>query len=304
MRAAGRAMEIDQLRTFLAVHEHGSFSRAAEAVHLSQSTVSFQIKALETAVGSRLLDRRGGRVRPTDTGRLLRRYAQRIVSLREEALARTRAEEEGQAGRITIAASTIPAEYLLPPALARLRRTHPGVQVVVQVSDSRRAGLALLAQECDLALVGSRLRDRRLVCAPFAEDEVLLVGPSPNPFAPSGRLGPKQLARVPLVLREEGSGTREAVAAILARRDAAGGAAPAAVQVGSTEAAKRCVLAGLGLTFISRRAVADELAAGRLRAVAVPGTPVRRTFHAARLRAVTPSAAARAFWDVLVRKNR
>src|SRR5262245_11822840 len=111
-------MDIDQLRTFLAVLDHGSFSHAAEARGIGQSTVSFHVKALETSVGAKLLDRRGGQVRPTATGNVLRRYALRIVSLRDEALARLRAEESGQVGRLTIAASTIPAEHLLPPVLA------------------------------------------------------------------------------------------------------------------------------------------------------------------------------------------
>src|SRR5438128_1730390 len=103
-------MEIDQLCTFLAVLEHGNFSRAAESLRLGQSTVSFHIKALESAVGARLIDRGGRGVRPTAAGRLLRRYATRLVALRDEALARLRTEEKGESGHLVIAASTIPAE--------------------------------------------------------------------------------------------------------------------------------------------------------------------------------------------------
>ena len=103
-------MEIDQLRTFLSVLDHGGFSRAAEALRVGQSTVSFHVKALETAVGARLLDRRRGRVRATPAGRLLARYALKLVALRDEALARLRDEEAGERGRVRVAASTIPAE--------------------------------------------------------------------------------------------------------------------------------------------------------------------------------------------------
>jgi len=208
-------MDIDQLRTFLAVLEHGSFSRAAEALRVGQSTISFHIKALETAVGARVLDRHGGQVRPTATGAVLRRYAQRIVSLRDEALAKLRAEESGQAGRLTIAASTIPAEYLLPPVLAEFLAAHPNVAVTVEVSDSRKALVQLLAHECDLALVGARARDKRILYTPFAEDEVVLVG---RPEGPPGRRKSvvRDLGRARIVVREEGSGTRQAVAAFLA----------------------------------------------------------------------------------------
>ena len=285
-------MEIDQLLTFLSVLEHGSFSRAGQALGVGQSTVSFHIKALERAAGSRLLDRGGGRVRPTATGRTLLRYARRIVSLREEALSRLGAERSATAGHLTIAASTIPAEYLLPPALARFRKAHPLVGITIDVSDSRRAIAELIDQNCDLALVGATMSDRRVAYSPVAEDEVVLVGPLPNPFAPSGRLGHTAFARVPLIVREEGSGTRKVVARLIARR-AAHDAKAVTIQVGSTEAAKRCAAQGVGLALVSRRAVAEELAARRLGLVSAPGLPARRRFWAARLEHVTLSRAAK-----------
>ena len=292
-------MEIDQLRTFLSVLEHGSFSRAGEALRIGQSTVSFHIKALESAVGSRLLDRGGGRVGPTAAGEALRRYAVRILSLREEALARLRAEEKGDAGQIVVAASTIPAEYLLPPVLATFLRDHPSVSVRVDVSDSRRALAALVAQSCDLALVGREPRDRRVVASAFATDEVVLVGvPS---LVPPGRMTLQEVGAIRLVLREEGSGTRGAVARTLSS------VAPERsrlVQVGSTEAVRRCALEGVGLGFVSRRAVAEALDAGRLRVAKVAGTPARRRFRIARLRAATPSGAVRALRVALIRRYR
>jgi DNA-binding transcriptional LysR family regulator len=278
-------VELDQLRTFLAIVEHGSFSRAAEVLHLAPSTVSFQIKALEAATGSRVLDRMGRRVRPTESGRYLHRYAQRILTLRDEALAGLHAREHGDAGQLTIAASTIPAEFLLPRALAALRARYPRVSVVVQVSDSRRATAALLSEQCDLAIVGARVPDRRVVSSPVAVDEIVLVGPPPGADAPR---------RLALVVREHGSGTGGHVAALVARLAAERGGELTITQVGSTSVARRCVLEGLGLTFISRRAVEDDLRAGRLAELPMRGTPVRRHVHAARLRAATPSPAARA----------
>lgn len=297
------AMDIDQLRTFLAVLDHGSFSRAAEALQIGQSTVSFHVKALETAVGSRLLDRHGGKVRPTATGSVLRRYALRLVSLRDETLARLREEESGEAGRLTIAASTIPGEYLLPPVLAQFLAQHPRVEVSVDISDSRVALARLVAHECDLALVGSRARDKRLVFTPFAEDEVILVARTDGAAARS-RLSTRELQSVRLIVREEGSGTREAIAPLLSRHasDRVDRATP--VQAGSTEAVRRCALQGIGMALLSRRAVAEDLAAGRLRVVQTPGLPVRRSFYAARLRTATPSAAMQSLLQILIPKTR
>ena len=158
----------------------------------------------------------------------------------------------------------------------------------------------MLAKKADLALVGQRPRDRRLWAAIFASDEIVLVGPSPNPFAPHGRLSLKELRDVPLILRESGSGTRAAVARILPHL----GDQRAALRVDSSEAAKRCVQHGLGLAFLSRQALAHELAAGLFEVVELPGTPARRTFYVVRNRSVTPSAAARAFLDLVGQKNR
>lgn len=271
-------MDFDQLRTLLAVLEHGSFTRAAEALGLSQSTVSFQIKTLESAVQGRLLDRGRDGVRATPRGEILRGYAERLCSLRNDALQQLRAESEGERGRVVVAASTIPGEYLLPGYLAALRQTHPGVSVRIDVSESSRALAALVADECDLALVGRRPTERGLVAHPFADDDVVLVGPRPNPFvSPGTKVEASLLSRTPLVLRGEGSGTRAAVADLLAQA-AIELASSASVVVGSTEAAKRCVAAGLGLSFLSRVAVADELRAGRMEIVPLPGTPVSRRF--------------------------
>ncbi len=293
-------MELDQLRTFLAVLEHGSFGRAGQALHVGQSTVSFHIKSLEEAVGSTLLERGRGRVLPTASGQILKPYAERIVGLCQEAHERVRSEENGELGRLAIAASTIPGEYLLPGILKEFRARHPRVVVELTVSDSEKATSALLARECDVALVGSKPRDRRIHAAPFASDEIVLVGPVPDPFAPGGKLGLKELRDVPLIVRESGSGTSEAVARILPHL----GEKASGLRVGSTEAAKRCVQHGLGLAFVSRLAVAAELAAGLFQIVELPGTPVRRTLYALRLRAVTPSTALRTFLDLVHQKNR
>jgi DNA-binding transcriptional LysR family regulator len=293
-------MEFDQLRTFLAVLEHKSFVRAGQALHVGQSTVSFHVKALEQRVGATLLERGRGNVAPTAAGRILQPYAERIVSLCDEAKASLRACEDGEVGRLVLAASTVPGEYLLPALLAELRRRHPRIRVEMSVSDSEKATSALLAREADLAIVGKKPHDRRLEASLFASDEIVLVGPVPDPFAPEGKLSLKELREVPLILREQGSGTRDSIARILPHLGERG----AALRVGSSESAKRCVQHGLGLAFLSRQAVATELAAGLFHLVELPGTPVRRTFYVVRNRAVSPSPAARAFLDLAHQHHR
>ncbi len=286
-------MEFDQLRTLLAVLEHGGFTRAADALGLSQSTVSFHIKGLETSLGTRLLDRGRDGVRPTTHGTTLARYATRMLELRRQATARLGGIDDGTIGRVDVAASTIPGEYLLPELLARLRSTHPGVDVTVHVGDTRRALGALREGIVDIAITGSPSGDRKIDEVAFATDTVVLVGPEAPRDARSTLVG------VSLVLRREGSGTRAAVAEVLARALDGGETGPV-VEVGSTEAAKRCVLAGLGLAFISRRAIEHELAAGSLHVHPLPGLPAERTFLVATLRGVTLSPGAQALRSLLL----
>jgi len=293
-------MEFDQLRTFLAVVEHKSFVRAGQALHVGQSTVSFHIKALEQSVEATLLERGRGRVEPTAAGRVLEPYARRVVALCDEASQRLRAGEQGELGELVIAASTIPGEYLLPPLLAQFRAQHPRIRVRLDVSDSERATAAILARACDLAFVGHKPRDRRLAAQVFGADEVVLVAPANGSIAPDGKLTLRELAGLPLILREQGSGTRDAIARILPHLGDGG----PALRVDSTEAAKRCVQHGLGLAFVSRQAVAAELSAGMFRVVDLPGTPVRRTFYALHHRSVTLSKAARELLDLAVPRNR
>lgn len=284
-------MEFDQLRTFLAVLEHRSFVRAGEALGIGQSTVSFHVKALEQRVGVVLLERGRGSIGPTASGRVLMPYAQRIVALVDEARARMDTRKKGEVGELSLAASTIPGEYLLPPLLAQFRLQHPGIRLEMAVFDSEKALAMLQAREADLAIVGKRPRGREFVSDVFAHDEIVLVGAAGTALAPAGKLTAKELKDVPLVLREQGSGTREAIARFLPHVHDS----KHALRVGSTEAAKRCVQHGMGLAFLSRQAVASELAAGLFTVVELAGTPVRRTFYWARHRSVTPSAAAQAF---------
>jgi DNA-binding transcriptional LysR family regulator len=220
--------------------------------------------------------------------------------MHDEALARVRAEDGEDAGLVTVAASTIAAEYLLPRVIAELRRRHPRISVRVWASDSRRAVAAMLAQECDFAVVGTTVRDRRTASTVVADDQVVLVGL--EGIAPRRRLAARDLAGVPLVLRQPGSGTRDAVDGLLRRASPFEGRP--FLEVGSTEAVRRCVLAGLGLGFISRRAVEDDLERKSLVRIELAGTPVRRQFLATRLRHHTAPPAARHLWELLVQQRK
>ena len=206
-----------------------------------------------------------------------------------------RLQEAGDepAGEVVFATSTVPAEYLLPPFLATFRKAHAQVSLVARVMDSRAATRSLLDGECELAFVGAEASDkRRLDCQAFAVDEIVLVTSATATQVPE-RIAPADLMGLPWVRRAVGSGTRRAVDELLAERGVSG---RGQVEVSSTEAIRRCVLAGLGLAFVSRAAVSEDLISGQLRLVSFPGTPLPRTFYALKLRTRTLSPAADLFW--------
>lgn len=274
-------MKLEQLRVFVASVEAKSFSQAASQLGMSQSTVSFHVAALESDLGARVLERGRGGVRLTHSGRILLPRARDLLAQAAEARALVTGESAG--GTVLVEASTVPATFLLPPVLAELGRVAPDVGVVLRVSDSGRALRNLRERGCDIAVVGSPPPNSGLVHREIGRDRIVLVG----------RPGLTPAADMPLVVREAESGTRRASDSLLrttGRR----------VEVGSTEAARRCALEGVGFTLISERAVREDVSAGRLVIHPLPGTPVERSFHALRLRAVRLGPAARRLWSALI----
>ncbi len=287
-------MTLEQLSAFVAVLDCGTLTRAAEDLGLSQSTLSFRIKSLEESVGARLLDRGHGAVVATPAGHRLLPLARRMLDLATQAR-RDLAGDVEPAGQVVLAASTVPAEYLLPERLAQFRSRYPLVTLVVRVKDSREATRALLDGSCDLAIVGADSGDkRRLVTIPFAVDEIVLV--SPRDMTLPKNLSPGDLNALPWVRREVGSGTRRAVDALL--QDLAPRAS-GDVEVTSTEAVRRCVLAGMGVAFVSLAAVREDILDGRLRLIDFPGTPLPRTFHVQRLKGRSIPTPAEVLWSAL-----
>jgi DNA-binding transcriptional LysR family regulator len=287
-------MTLEQLIAFVAVVDGGTLTRAAEDLGLSQSTLSFRLKSLEESLGSRLLDRGRRAVGTTPAGARLLPIARQILDLAVQAK-RDLTEELEPVGQVVVAASTVPAEYLLPKRLARFRKCFPLVSLVVRVKDSREATRALLDGSCDLAIVGAESGDRRrLHTTPFAVDDIVLVGP-PDMLS-SRAFSPADLEERPWVRREMGSGTRRAVDELLR---GLGCRADGDVEVTSTEAVRRCVLAGMGVAFVSLAAVQEDVLHGKLMLLDFPGTPLSRTFHLQRLKGRSIPTPAEVLWSAL-----
>jgi DNA-binding transcriptional LysR family regulator len=280
----GTMVTLEHLRTLLSIVEQGSLSAAARAKRISQPAVTKQVQRLEAELGLALLVRGPRRqVELTPAGERMLGFARETLA-RFEALERELAalKTVGQ-GVLTLAASTIPGEYLLPGLLAAFRAEYPQVRVQMTVSDTMDVATSLLADEVDIGVIGSALNQPGLRLERLASDEVVLAVPARHPFAGRGQVAVTELRDQPLILREAGSGTLRSVEMALA---AAGLSLPrdnVALILGSTQAILQAVEQGLGVGFVSARAAAQARAAGRLDCVRLAGVDLRRNLYLAYL---------------------
>jgi DNA-binding transcriptional LysR family regulator len=270
-------MDIHHLRIFASVFRHKSFSKASEELHLTQPTVSDHIKTLEEELSCRLFDRLGRSIVPTREADALYTHAVEIIEkadLLKEVIGRVRKEV---AGELVIGASTIPGTYLMPSLIAAFRKVHPSTSFQIIVSDSRDIVGKVLRHELLIGIVGAKLTNDQIHYVPFMEDEMIAVA-SPS-LMKDGVITLQDLTRIPMVLREEGSGTRREVEKILESKGVALGEIGIAGIFGSTDAVKQAVKAGLGISIVSKFSVTDELKHKVLKEIKVKDVQMKRNFY-------------------------
>jgi DNA-binding transcriptional LysR family regulator len=264
-------MDTRQLAAFCAVVERGSFSQAAERLGVTQPAVSLQIRALEQRLGRQLLDRSGRRVEPTEAGRRLYRSAQRMLSLEEHLLEDVASGSEGElTGTLQIGASTGPAAIVVPLLLCDFQRENPSVKVALTVADTHAVIEHVAARELEVGIVGAERRQRGVAFEPFLRDEVILALPPDHRFA--GRtVSIDDLRDEQLIVMQEGGGVRQLLEDELRKSDHRLRDFDVRLELGLQESVRSAVLAGYGVTFISRSAVEADLASGRLAEARVRG---------------------------------
>lgn len=274
-------IELSHLKTFCAVVEYRSFTKAGEAVNRTQSTVSLQIRHLEKAYGETMLTRHPRDVVPTESGRVLYEYARKILKLVDESAERIGELKKAVKGNLVIGASTIPGTYIVPLILNGFRTRYPEVTVTLTISNSRSVLKAIAEHDLEIGAVGEMIEDRRLEYTVLAEDRLVLIVPPDHPWSESGTVSLDDLREEKFIRREPGSGTRDTLESALRERGLK--RLPAAMELGSTEAVKQGVLAGLGLAFISEWAVRD----GQVPAVEVDDFAISRKLYLVRHRSAT-----------------
>jgi molybdate transport repressor ModE-like protein len=288
-----------RLRLLVEVERRGSVSAAAKAVGIGQSSASEHLRLLETAAGQRLVERNGRGSRLTEAGRVL-------ASSASHALATLAAGEEEvhalaglAAGTVHIGASTTPGVYLLPDTLGCFRRDHPRVAVEVEIAATGEILERLLTGRIQLALVGETTVDERVELEPFLADEIVGVAKPGLMKIQNGKTKAGAVSKETLLVREQNSSTRQ----VTERELSEAGVRPASIwELDSSEAIKRAAREGLGVAFLSRYAIAEEVERGELESFRLAGRPpIKRKLYVARLARRTLSPSERGFIETLRR---
>lgn len=272
-------MDIRRLEVFCKVVELKSFTRAAEVVHLSQPSVSEHVRALEETVGEKLLDRLGREVQVTGAGQVLYRYARRIIQLQDEALQAVRSYGGQLSGTLRLGASTIPGAYLLPQRLEAFQAKVPGIKIMLRISGTARIVEEVLQGELELGLIGALGKDQSLICQPYCADQLVFIVAPGHPWAQRREVDVHELSGQTFILRERGSGTRMVMTQTLAEHGVEVDKLDLSAEMGSTEAVRQGVKAGLGVSMLSSLAVAEDIRLGTLVPVALAGVTIERPFY-------------------------
>jgi len=281
-----------QLRVFDEVARRLSFVRAAEALHLTPPAVTMQIKELEGHVGLPLFDRQGRQVSLTTTGEYFLVYTKRLLATlkdAEDAMARFKRVEAGvlHIGMVST------AQYFIPPLLARFREEHPAVELRLSVTSNREQLVVLLKNnEVDLAIMGRPPKELTTRSEVFAAHPLVFVCPPGHPLLAHGQVPVEALAAQAFIVREPGSGTRNAMEDFFRKHHTS---PRITMEMSSNETIKQAVMAGMGLGFLSLHTLGLEVRSGLLQVVEVQDTPVIRTWNVVHLLSKLLSPAAEAF---------
>jgi LysR family transcriptional regulator, transcriptional activator of the cysJI operon len=301
-KSRGAGLENFRLTVFRAVAEEMSFRKAAEVLHLSQPAVSQQIRALEEEAGARLFDRAGGdghgsQIALTEAGRVLLGFATKAAATMVEAQWALAALNEDVVGLLRLGASTTVAQYVLPRILGAFLRQYPQVKLSLVSGNTERIVEAVATEKIALGIIEGPSMRREVKTERMVTDEMVLIVSPNHAWAArrAGSIAAAELAKVPLLLRERGSGSRRVVERALKKVGLPLRSLTVAMELDSTEAIISGVEAELGVGFVSRWAVGKVLRLGTVRVVAVERLEILRDFSFVRLAGAEATGTAAAF---------
>lgn len=297
-------IDFRHLETFCRVAALKSFSRAADDLFLTQPTVSGHILSLERSLSLRLFDRTGREIRLTKAGEMFLRYASKILTVRKDLLNALSEFSQGIRGELSLGASTIPGEYLLPRLMGDFKREHPRFTLSLKISDTKDIVQELLQGHIEFGLIGAKVDHPSLHHESFEEDEIIIIAPSDHPLTRKRSVGFEDLLKESWIIREEGSGTQMTVERVLRKKGKSLKDFNVAIEMGSTSSVKEGVKAKLGLAFISRRAVEEELNRNLFTSITLEGLEsISRQIYIVSQRGKTVSPAGIEFLRFLKKKR-
>jgi DNA-binding transcriptional LysR family regulator len=293
------ALNVHQLHIFYTVAERGSFSAAAQALHMTQPAVTMQVQALEERFGTKLLNRTTKKLELTEAGQRLLPQARKAVELMRDTDVIMAKFIEELKGRLLFAASLTIGEYVLPRLLGSFLRRFTEVWVNMKVMNTTEIIDAIAHQGLDFGIIEAPCEVAGFDAEPVMNDELMLVTPTDHPFAFRDEVTLAEVIREPMVLREKGSGTRQIMEEELLRHGVSEAELHVVSEFGSTGAVKSAVEAGLGLSILSVWTIKHEIALGLLKPVRISGVSFSRQFFAVRLQSsLLPMPAAALLHDL------
>jgi DNA-binding transcriptional LysR family regulator len=293
-------MTLKQLEVFVAIAETGNFSKGAEKAGITQSTASQHIQGLEDELGIRLFDRGRGGALLTEAGKLFFNRASKILSDCVGSRTAIRRFLGMEDVTLRVGASDVSGAWLIPEVLARFQQKHPKVRLEVCHGNSRSVLRQLVDEDVELGFIGGRFEDERVLYENMGEDTLVCAVSSDLNAGDKGSLSQAELCKVPMIVREDGSGTQKAVYEALAGTWINKDSLTIIARLGSSDAIRRAILSGAGYTFISTRAISEELASGALRVIRIPGVQITRKLYAVRREGRELSPAASAFLKLML----
>jgi len=301
-----KLLQIDfrHLETFCRVADLKSFSKAADDLFLTQPTISGHILSLEKSLSLRLFDRTSREVRLTKAGEVFLKYSSKILSFRKDLLNALSEFSQGIRGELSLGASTIPGEYLLPRLLSDFKKEHPHFIISLKIADTKEIIQYVFQDKVEFGIIGAKLNHPSLHFEKYEEDEIIVVSPPDHPLTRKKRVNVEELSKVPWIIREEGSGTQMSVEKALRRKGKSLKQFYVVMEMGSTSSVKEGVKAKLGLAFLSKRAVEEEMSQGFLSRIDVEGIDlISRQIYIVTHRGRTLSPIGMEFFRFLKRKK-
>ena len=290
-------MDFDQLETFLEVARHTSFSRAAEKRFRTQPAISAQIRALEEEVGARLFDRSGGRVALTAAGKVFQRYAEEALESRRAALATVGEMERIPRGELVVGANEATCLHILPEVFAEFKKQYASVAVSIHRSERARIMEAIIDNSVDFGVVSLPVSDNRLTVVPIHRDELVVIAPPRHPLAKLKAAAMADVVKYPLLLPKAGR-TRDAIENLFHARQLKPNVS---MELDSSELLKRFVAADVGVGFIARSNVVEDVRAKVLAALPLADAQIKRDLALVFRKDKALSRAALAFIDIAVK---